>query len=87
MNAWKSLLRKDSTDWLLEKDQPSARYFTLTDILNRSVENPDVKAAKKAIMTTGDVPKILAKQKNKGYWENLMTSTFDPNIMAQYGNS
>ena len=68
MCAWKSQLRKDSTDWLLEKDQPSVRYFTLTDILDRSVEDPDVKAAKEEIMKTGEVPKILAKQKNKGYW-------------------
>lgn len=69
MSDWKSLLKADPTDWLLEKDNPSVRYFALTDILEKFENDPEVEKAKMEIMETGVVPKILAKQKNEGYWE------------------
>jgi len=69
MNDWKSLLKADPTDWLLEKDNPSVRYFTLTDILEKSENDPDVRKTKEETMEIGVVPKILAKQENEGYWE------------------
>jgi len=69
MINWKSLLNSDSIDWLLEENNPSVRYDTLIDILDKPKDNPDVKKAKKDIMTTGIVPKILEKQKDGGYWE------------------
>ena len=68
MSDWKSLSKADPTDWLLDKDDPSVRYFTLTDILEKSENNIEVKEAKTAIMKTGVVPKILSKQKIEGYW-------------------
>ncbi len=61
-------MKADPTDWLLETDNPSVRYFTLTDMLERLENDPDVNRAKEQIMETGIVPKILAKQKNEGYW-------------------
>jgi len=69
MSDWKSLLKADPTDWLLEKENPSVRYFTLTDILEKSENDPEVKGAKGEIMETGVVPKILGKQQDEGYWE------------------
>jgi len=69
MSDWKSVLKAESTDWLLGQDNPSVRYLTLTDILGKSEKEPDVKKAKELIMQTGVVPKILAKQKKEGYWE------------------
>lgn len=42
MGDWKSLLKADPTDWLLEKDSSSVRYFTLTDILERPKNHPEV---------------------------------------------
>lgn len=68
MSDWKSLSKADPTDWLLDKDDPSVRYFTLTDILEKSENDTGVKEAKNAIMKTGVVPKILSKQKIEGYW-------------------
>ncbi len=68
MSDWKSLLKADPTDWLLEKDNPSVRYSTLTDILEKSENDTEVKKAKNAIMETGVVPNILSKQKIEGYW-------------------
>jgi hypothetical protein len=70
MNKWKSVLKADPTDWLLEKSNPSVRYFTLRDILEKSENDPEVKETKQDIMMTGLVPAILAKQKKEGYWEN-----------------
>ena len=65
---WKSRLKADPTDWLLEKNNPSVRYFTLKDILERKEHDPDVTDARKSIMTSGIVPRILDKQNNDGSW-------------------
>jgi hypothetical protein len=49
-------------DWLLEENNPSVRYLTLTRILGRSETREEVKSARKQIMRTGVVPRILSKQ-------------------------
>jgi hypothetical protein len=69
MANWKAQLNAEATDWLLEEDNPSVRYFALTELLDKSQTDNVVLQAKKAIMTTGVVPKILAKQNNDGSWE------------------
>ncbi len=65
---WKSVLKADPTDWLLEKDNPSVRYFTLKDILGAGEDDSDVKAARKSIMSSGIVPRILDKRNPDGSW-------------------
>jgi hypothetical protein len=70
MSDWKSVLKADSTDWLLETDNPSVRYFTLSQILDKPPNDSEVSAAKEAIMRVGVVPKILAKQNSDGNWES-----------------
>jgi hypothetical protein len=67
-NNWKRLLKADSTDWLLEPQDPSMRYFTLANLLNFSSSDPEVQKTKQQIMQYGPVPKILAKQKPEGNW-------------------
>lgn len=69
MSDWRSSLKADPTNWLLEKDNPSVRYFTLTEILDKPENDHEVKEAKNEIMKIGVVPKILAKQSSEGYWE------------------
>jgi hypothetical protein len=69
MVNWKAQLKADPTDWLLEEDNPSVKYFTLTTLLDKPQTDVEVQKAKKAIMTTGVVPKILAKQNSDGTWE------------------
>lgn len=59
------MLNADSTDWLLEPNNPSVRYFTLVDILEGSRDEIE---ARQAIMSTGVVPMILRKQKEAGNW-------------------
>jgi hypothetical protein len=69
VNDWKSLFKADPTDWLLEEGNPSVRYFTLTDVLEKSENDSEVRKAQEKIMEVGVVPKILAKQTDDGYWE------------------
>jgi len=69
MSNWRSVLKEDPTEWLLEKNNPSVRYFALTDILDRPGSDLEVVEAKDGIMNIGVVPKILAKESAQGYWE------------------
>jgi hypothetical protein len=55
-------------NWLLENDQPSIRYLTLTQLLERSESDPEVQAAKRAITRTGWAKEILDKQDPAGWW-------------------
>jgi hypothetical protein len=68
MTNWKSFLKKDVINWLLEKENPSVRFYTLTDLLEKKLDDSEVKEAKKQIMKIGVIPKILSKQNPKGYW-------------------
>jgi hypothetical protein len=69
VSDWKSVLKNDPTEWLLETDNPSVHYFTLTELLEKPETEQETIAAKKEIMHRGTVPKILAKQNDQGYWE------------------
>ncbi len=64
----RAVLRGDPIPWLLEADNPSVRAFTLTDILDRPADDPEVIAAREAIMHSRPVQEILAAQYPAGYW-------------------
>ena len=57
----------DPIPWLLEGD-PSLRYFTLTELLGAAPDDPEVAAARGAIMREGAVPRILAAQGADGHF-------------------
>lgn len=65
----KSYLKEDTLEWLLEGNNPSVRYFTLTGLMGKRSDSSEVKAAKAEIMTGGPVPGILDKQNPAGYWK------------------
>ncbi len=69
MENWKTLLKNDPTDWLLEPGNPSVRYLTLTRLLDEGESGPTAKAARTAIMKEGLVPLILAKRDEGGWNE------------------
>lgn len=46
MSDWKSVLKADPVDWLLEKDNPSVRYFALSRILDKPQNSSEVQEAK-----------------------------------------
>ena len=68
MSDW-AAIGADPIRWLLDGDDPSVRYFTLTELLDAAPDNPDVMAARRAIMSQGTVPRILAAQAGSGHWE------------------
>ncbi len=55
-------------DWLLEEENPSVRYFTLTKLLGKSEGDPEAVKARAAIMKKGIVPLIMGKRNADGYW-------------------
>lgn len=65
---WKSVLNADPTDWLLERDNPSVRYFTLASILGKPLDSAEVIQARQEIVEVSTVPRILARQEEGGYW-------------------
>jgi len=60
----------DALSWLLEPDlaNPGVRYFALKELLERPDDDPDLIAARQAVMTSGPVAAILAAQAPEGYW-------------------
>lgn len=54
--------------WLLGAATPSIRYRTLTGLLGLPVGDARVRAARRAIMSGGPVPAILARQTKSGRW-------------------
>jgi hypothetical protein len=61
--------RGDALHWLLESDQPSVRYYALTELLERKEDDPDVRIAHSQIPRKGWARDLLATQKPDGYWE------------------
>lgn len=54
--------------WLLGEDQPSVRYRTLTELLDRKESDPDVREAKSRILERGWAADILSEQDASGGW-------------------
>jgi hypothetical protein len=55
--------------WLLEQNQPAARYHTLVDLLERKEDDPEVRAAHSRIARVGWANDQLRAQGSKGFWE------------------
>jgi hypothetical protein len=70
MNDWKTHLKADPLPWVLEPDpeNPGVRATTLTELLDRPADDPEVVAAQQAVMETGPVPVMLGAQATEGYW-------------------
>jgi len=74
-------MRKAVLDWLLEDNQPSVKYLTLTQLLKKSEDDPEVEPARKAITETGWASEILAKQQVDGWWLDG-TSLYKPKYLS-----
>jgi hypothetical protein len=55
-------------EWLLEDNNPSVRYRTLTELLAQPAQDAAVRAARSQIIGSPAVRKILAKMHPDGYW-------------------
>jgi hypothetical protein len=58
----------DPIPWLLEPENPSVRYWTLIDLLDRPPHDPEVRQARAAIPGHPPAAGLLAAQKPDGYW-------------------
>ncbi len=54
--------------WLLDPGNPTIRFRTLTDLLDRPTVDPNVSAAKTALPLYQPLTQLLAAQKSGGYW-------------------
>jgi hypothetical protein len=61
-------LNGDPLPWLLDPENPSVRYWTLVDILDRPANDPEVQEARAAIARQPLVMEIFSLQHAKGYW-------------------
>ncbi|OGO05440.1 MAG: hypothetical protein A2Y73_04415, partial [Chloroflexi bacterium RBG_13_56_8] len=69
--------------WLLAAETPSIRYLTMRDLLDLPEDDPQVVAARRAIMTTGPVPTILAGQTEGGNWAGE-SSYYSPKYVSTH---
>jgi len=61
-------LQGDPLPWLLEPENPSARYLTLRHLLDRPESDPEAATARAAILRVEPAASILAAQWPDGYW-------------------
>jgi hypothetical protein len=61
---------KSVIDWLLEEDEPSVRYHTISQLLGQNESESSGRKARDLIGSKGWAAKILDKQKEKTYWDN-----------------
>jgi hypothetical protein len=66
--TWLDPLNGDPLPWLLEPGNPSVRYLTLRDLLDRTADDPQAAGARQAILSWGPVRRILDAQWPEGYW-------------------
>lgn len=63
-------------DWLLEPEQPSVRYFVLTELLGRRADDPEVRSALTTLPRRGWGADLLRRQRPAGYWEPRVPTSF-----------
>jgi hypothetical protein len=71
MQNWQKHLKGDPISWLLEPENPSVCYRTLTELLDEDPDNPKVRQIKAQIATSKPVVKIFSKMNPEGYWYYL----------------
>ncbi len=83
MIQWEDVVNERTINWLLEETNPSVRYFTLRDILDKKEDDPQVMAARRLIPESPVVKKILQKQDQRGFWEEP-TNPYHPKYKSSY---
>lgn len=58
-------------EWLLEENDPSVRYMTLTTWLGLDIREDEVRQARAALMTSGPVGALLEQQSEDGSWGEI----------------
>jgi len=58
----------DPLTWLLDRETPAVRHLALRRLLDRSVDDPEVRATREAAMRSDPIGSILAAQDPAGWW-------------------
>jgi hypothetical protein len=66
--SWREALLGDPLPWLLEPGDPSIRYWTLRDVLDRPADDAEVVRVHETIAGHAPVAALLSAQKKAGYW-------------------
>jgi hypothetical protein len=83
MIDWLKIVKESPIDWLLERSNPSIRYFTFRDILGKSEDDLNSIDSRRAIPESAIVQRILRKQNPRGYWESP-DSPYLPKYKSSY---
>ncbi|MEA2089519.1 MAG: nitrogen fixation protein NifH, partial [Thermoproteota archaeon] len=83
MTNSQNMLEKSLVRWLLGEGNPSVRYFTLRDLMDRREDDPELQVAKAAIPVSRVVARIFSKQKSEGYWEDSV-NPYHPKYKSSY---
>ena len=76
MQNWQTSLNGDPLSWLLDPANPSIRYWTLTELLDRPADHPEVQEARAAIADQSLVKELFALQRPEGYWGDDETKPY-----------
>lgn len=76
MQNWLKRLKGDPLPWLLDPENPSVRYWTLVDLLDRPASEPEVQQTRLAIARQPLVQELFALQHPAGYWGDDETKPY-----------
>lgn len=82
--AWVNLLGADPRPWLLQSDEPAARWVALGHLLDRDNDDPELLAAHRAVLEHPGTKELIGRLPN---WERDVgvsghnSPTFAPNLL------
>jgi hypothetical protein len=76
METWRSCLKGDPLPWLLDRGDPSMRFWALVDLLDRPQCDPEVAEARSAIASLTLVQELYALQQPGGHWGEDQTKPY-----------
>jgi len=76
MENWQKQLNGDPLPWLLKPENPSVRYWTLVDILDRPINDPEVLETRRAIADQPFVKELFTLQHPEGHWGDDETKPY-----------
>jgi hypothetical protein len=63
-----NFMTENTLVWLLDNDSPGVRYLALRDLLELSMDDPELKEAKTEAHKNGPIASVLYKMNPDGYW-------------------